>query len=423
LKTKDMTKIAELAAVAKQASRKLALLTAAEKNRALLAMADALQRRSAEILAENAKDVEEGRKKGLSKALIDRLLLDEQRLKGIAASLRDVAALADPVGEIVSGWRTAEGLEIQRVRVPFGVICVVYEARPNVTVDAAALCLKTGNSVILRGGSDAYRSNRILAEVITGAALKAGLPGDAIQFMLDRDRTALMELLQMRDVVDLVIPRGGEALKDFLLEHSKVPVLYAAGGNCHVYVDETADLTQALEITVNAKTHRPGVCNAAETLLVHEAVAPDFMAAVTKGLQQKDVKLYVDERTRELAGDTRAPLETATEVHYATEFLDLQMAVKVVSGLDEAVEHISRYGTGHSEAIVTRDLEAARRFARAVDAAVIYINASTRFTDGGVFGLGAEIGISTQKMHARGPVALKELTSVKYVVTGEGHIR
>ena len=404
LKTNDLAKITELATAAKAASRRLALLTAAEKNRALVAMAEALERRSAEILVENAEDVAEGRKKGLSNALIDRLLLDEQRLKGIAGSLRDMAALPDPVGEIVDGWRTAEGLEIQQVRVPFGVICVVYEARPNVTVDAAALCLKTGNAVILRGGSDAYRSNRILAEVITGAALEAGLPGDAIQFMLDKDRDALIELLQMRDQVDLVIPRGGEALKDFLLENSKVPVIYAAGGNCHVYVDETADLKQALDITVNAKCQRPGVCNAAETLLVHEAVAPEFMAAVAKGLQEREVKLYVDAADPRAGGRDRAPaLQDATEVHYATEFLDLQMAVKVVASLDEAVEHIARYGTGHSEAIVTRDLEAARRFARAVDAAVIYINASTRFTDGGVFGLGAEIGISTQKLHARGP--------------------
>lgn len=416
-------KIDELAVLAKAASRRLALLTAAEKNRALKEMAEALERRSAEILVENAQDVAAGRKSGLSPALIDRLLLDEQRLRGIARSLYDVAALPDPVGEIVAGWRTAEGLEIQRVRVPFGVICVVYEARPNVTVDAAALCLKTGNAVILRGGSDAYRSNRILAEVITGAALEAGLPGDAIQFMASKDRGALIELLQRRDLVDLVIPRGGEALKDFLVEHSKVPVIYAAGGNCHVYVDETADLKQALEITINAKCQRPGVCNAAETLLVHQAVAPEFMAAVTKGLQEREVTLYVDPRTRELAGEPKAPLLDATEQHYATEFLDLQMAVKVVQDLDEAVEHIARYGTGHSEAIVTQDLDAARRFARAVDAAVIYVNASTRFTDGGVFGLGAEIGISTQKLHARGPLALKELTSIKYVVTGEGHTR
>jgi glutamate-5-semialdehyde dehydrogenase len=416
-------KTEELAVLAKAASRRLALLTAAEKNRALKEMAEALERRSAEILVENAKDVAEGRKNGLSPAFIDRLLLDEQRLRGIGRSLSDIAALPDPVGEIVAGWRTAEGLEIQRVRVPFGVIAVVYEARPNVTVDAAALCLKTGNAVILRGGSDAYRSNRILAEVITGAALEAGLPGDAIQFMASKDRGALIELLQMKHLVDLVIPRGGEALKDFLLEHSKVPVIHAAGGNCHVYVDETADLKQALEITINAKCQRPGVCNAAETLLVHQAVAPEFMSIVTQGLQERDVTLYVDPRTRELAGETKAPLVDATEQHYATEFLDLQMAVKVVQSLDEAVEHIARYGTGHSEAIVTQDLDAARRFAKAVDAAVIYVNASTRFTDGGVFGLGAEIGISTQKLHARGPLALEELTCVKYVVTGEGHVR
>jgi glutamate-5-semialdehyde dehydrogenase len=416
-------KTREMAQSAKGASRQLALLTAAEKNGALLEMAEALARRSGEILVENAKDVDEGRKKGLSSALIDRLRLDEERLRGIARSLRDVAALPDPVGEIVAGWRTTEGLEIQRVRVPFGVIAVVYEARPNVTVDAAALCLKTGNAVILRGGSDAFRSNRILAEVITGAVMEAGLPGESIQFTVDRDRTALIDLLQMRDQIDLVIPRGGEALKDFLLQNSKVPVIYAAGGNCHVYVDETADLKQALEITINAKCQRPGVCNAAETLLVHQAVAPQFMAAVTKGLQERGVKLYADASTRAMAGETRAPLVEATEEHYATEFLDLQMAIKVVASLDEAVEHVARYGTGHSEAIVTRDLDAAHRFARAVDAAVIYINASTRFTDGGVFGLGAEIGISTQKLHARGPLALKELTSIKYVVTGEGHVR
>lgn len=415
--------IRELAARAKTASRRLATANAQEKNRALLAMADALDRRAAEILVENAEDVTEGRKNGLSPALIDRLLLDEERLAGIARSLRDIAGLADPVGEIVAGWRTPEGLEIQKVRVPFGVIAVVYEARPNVTVDAAALCLKTGNAVILRGGTDAYRSNRILTEVITGAALEAGLPGDAIQFVASKDRAVLIELLQLREYVDLVIPRGGEALKDFLLEHSKVPVIYAAGGNCHVYVDQSADLKQALDITVNAKCQRPGVCNAAETLLVHEAVAEAFLPAVVAALHERKVKLYVDGRTREIVGEAGPRLHRATDKHYATEFLDLEMAVKVVGSLEEAVGHIARFGTGHSEAIVTRDLEAARRFAQMVDAAAIYINASTRFTDGGVYGLGAEIGISTQKLHARGPLALKELTSTKYVVTGRGHVR
>jgi glutamate-5-semialdehyde dehydrogenase len=413
----------ELAVKAKAASRRLALADAALKNKALLAMADAIERRSAEILVENGDDVEEGRRGGLSPALIDRLLLDEERLQGIARSVRDVAALPDPVGEVVEGRRTPEGLEIQRVRVPFGVILVVYEARPNVTVDAAALCIKTGNSVILRGGSDAYRSNRTLAQVITGAAIDAGLPGDCIQFVLDKDRGVLVDLLQLKDQIDLVIPRGGEALKEFLVEHSKVPVIYAAGGNCHIYVDATADLQDALAITINAKCQRPGVCNAAETLLVHQAAAAEFIPAVVEALQHRKVKLYVDERTRDLVGETQDKLYKATEKHYATEFLAMEMAVKVVDDLEEAIEHITQYGTGHSEAILTRELQAARRFAQGVDAAVVYVNASTRFTDGGVFGLGAEIGISTQKLHARGPLALKELTSTKYVVTGNGHVR
>jgi glutamate-5-semialdehyde dehydrogenase len=417
LKTKD------LAAKANKISHVLAAANAAQKNRALLAMAEALERRSSEILEENARDIADGRKNGLSPALIDRLLLDEARLRGIAGSLRDIAALADPVGEVAAGWRTPEGLEIQKVRVPFGVILVVYEARPNVTVDAAALCLKTGNAVILRGGSDSYRSNRILAEVISGAAIEADLPGDCIQFVEQKDREVLVELLQYRDQIDLVIPRGGEALKEFLLENSKIPVIYAAGGNCHVYVDKSADLKQALAITINAKCQRPGVCNAAETLLVHEEVAADFIPLVVNALGERKVKLYVDARSREILGDSEAKVLKATDRHYATEFLALEMAVKVVGSLEEAVEHIAQYGTGHSEAIVTRDLEASRIFARAVDAAAVYINASTRFTDGGVFGLGAEIGISTQKLHARGPLALKELTSMKYVVTGSGHIR
>lgn len=416
-------KTQDLASKAKQASYTLQRAETVEKNRALFSIADALQRRAGEILAENAEDVADGRARGLSPALLDRLLLDEERLAGIARSVRDVAALPDPVGEVVGGWRTPEGLEIQKVRVPFGVILVVYEARPNVTVDAAALCLKAGNAVILRGGTDAFRSNRILAEVLTGALLEAGLPGDCLQFVSDTDRAVLLDLLQQKECIDLVIPRGGEALKDFLVEHSKVPVIYAAGGNCHVYVDESADLEQALAITVNAKCQRPGVCNAAETLLVHEAVAPQFVPVVVKALLDKKVRLYVDARTRELAGEAGAALHRATEKQYVTEFLALEMAVKVVRSLEEAIEHINRYGTGHSEAIVTRDLEASRRFARAVDAACVYINASTRFTDGGVFGLGAEIGISTQKLHARGPVALRELTSYKYVVTGSGHIR
>jgi glutamate-5-semialdehyde dehydrogenase len=413
----------ELATRAKAASRVLAQAKSAEKDRALRGMAEAIERRGEEILAENALDVAEARTKGLSLALVDRLMLDEARLKGIAASLRDIAVLADPVGEIVEGRRTAEGLQIEKVRVPFGVVLVVYEARPNVTVDSAALCLKTGNAVILRGGSDAARSNHVLASVITGAAVDAGLPADSIQFVTEQRHDVLVELLQQGGSIDLVIPRGGESLKEFLLKHSKIPVIYAAGGNCHIYVDQTADLGQALAITVNAKCQRPGVCNAAETLLVHQEVAAKFLPAAAKALQERDVKLYVDEQGRELLGETGTRVAKATERHYATEFLGLEMAVKVVGSLEEAIKHINRYGTGHSEAIVTRDLAASRQFVESVDAAAVYVNASTRFTDGGVFGMGAEIGISTQKLHARGPVALKELTCYKYVVMGDGQVR
>lgn len=414
----------EVASRAKTASRRLGQAGSAVKDAALLGMAEAIERRGEEILAENAQDVADGREKGLSGALIDRLMLDEGRLRGIASSLRDIAALPDPVGELVEGRLTPEGLEIKKVRVPFGVVLVVYEARPNVTVDAAALCLKTGNAVILRGGSDAVRSNHVLSSVITGAAVEEGLPADCIQFVTEQRHEALVELLQLKDQIDLVIPRGGESLKDFLVKHSKVPVIYAAGGNCHVFVDESADLRKAVAIAVNSKCQRPGVCNAAETLLVHEAVAADFLPVVVHALQECEVKLYVDQRSRELLGGRKAAeLVEATERHYATEFLGLEMAIKVVKDLEEAVEHIAQYGTGHSEAIVTENIGASRRFANGVDAAAVYVNASTRFTDGGVFGMGAEIGISTQKLHARGPVALKELTCTKYVVTGDGHVR
>lgn len=415
--------IVELAAAAKKASYVLGPADTSQKNRALLAMAEALERRSGEILAENAADIAAGRKHGLSRALIDRLLLDEGRLKGVAEGLREVALLPDPIGEIVSGWRTPEGLEIERVRVPFGVILVVYEARPNVTVDAAALCLKAGNAVILRGGSDAYRTNRILSDVIAGAVMQADLPAECIQFVADEGRGALLELVQLKHQIDLVIPRGGEALKDFLVKNSKIPVIFAAGGNCHVYVDRSADLKQAAAITINAKCQRPGVCNAAETLLVHESVAARFVPAIVNALSERKVKLHGDARAREIMGDTEIKVGKATEKHYATEFLGMEMAIRVVGGVEEAIEHINQYGTGHSEAIITRDLEASRQFTQGVDAAVVYVNASTRFTDGAAFGMGTEIGNSTQKLHARGPLQLSELTSTKYIVTGRGHVR
>ncbi|MHB1344550.1 MAG: glutamate-5-semialdehyde dehydrogenase [Thermoleophilia bacterium] len=416
--------IEKTALAAKRASRDLANESASRKDRAVIEMADSLELRTGEILEENAADIAAGRKKGLSNALLDRLRLDEDRVRAMAVSLRRVAALADPVGEIVEGWRTSEGLEIKKVRVPFGVVAVIYEARPSITVDAAGLCIKTGNAVVLRGGSDAYHSNRILAEVITGAVMEAGLPGDAIQFVATRDRDVLARLVQLIGVVDLVIPRGGRELKDFLVEHAKVPVIYAGGGNCHVYVDKAADLGSAVDITVNSKVQRPGMCNAAETLLVHADVAEVFLPRVVKELRARKVTLFVDERARAALGSgAPADLEDATAEHYATEFLDLKMAVRVVDDVEQAIDHITQYGTGHSEAIVTNDATVGRRFTERVDAAAVYVNASTRFTDGAVFGMGAEIAVSTQKLHARGPLALRELTSTKYVVTGSGQVR
>jgi glutamate-5-semialdehyde dehydrogenase len=409
-------KIKELCKNARKASRELAGLTAGEKNRALIEMATALKRRSGEILRENRDDVREAKQARLSSALMDRLMLDEDRIKDMASSLRTLASLPDPVGEVADGWRLPNGLEIEKVRVPFGVVAVVYEARPNVTIDAAGLCLKTGNAVILRGGSASLHSIRMLTEVIN-------IPSHAVSLVESRDRSDLKRLLQQREYVDLVIPRGGEGLKEYLVKNSTIPVIYAAGGNCHIYVDAYADLEKAVKIAVNAKVQRPGVCNAAETLLVHKDIAADFLPAAVRELRKKNVKLYVDQKAKNVLDSRLKGIENATQEHYATEFLDLEMAVKVVDDLDEAVEHIARYGTGHSEAIITRNLDASRSFVSRVDAAAVYVNASTRFTDGGEFGMGAEIGISTQKLHARGPLGLRELTSTKYIVTGDGQVR
>lgn len=412
--------VQELCRAAQRAARELAALPRGPKDAALEAIAEALERRSAEILHENDEDVRLARANRLADALIDRLLLDEDRVREMVASVRAVAALPDPVGQVVDGWRLINGVDVRKVRVPLGVVAVVYEARPNVTVDAAVLCLKTGNAVILRGGSAAKHSNRILAEVVQGAVLEANLPKEAVSH-LGVDRAELDQLLAQRDTVDLVIPRGGEELKAYLQDTSKVPVLYAAGGNCHVYVDAAADLEKALRITVNAKVQRPGVCNAAETLLVHRAVADAFLPRVGGELHRKGVELYADKSAAAALGDV--PSKRATKTHYETEFLDLRMAVRVVESLDEALDHIAAHGTRHSEAIVTEDATAGRRFVREVDAACVYVNASTRFTDGGQFGLGAEMGISTQKLHARGPIALEELTCVKYELWGDGQTR
>jgi len=412
--------VQQTCAAAQRASRVLAGLPRARKDEALGNVVDALARRAAEILAENAEDLRLARENRLPDALVDRLLLDEDRLRDVAASVRALAALPDPVGQLVDGWRLENGVELRKVRVPLGVVAVIYEARPNVTVDAACLCLKTGNAVILRGGSAAMHSNRILSEVVQGAVIEAGLPGEAVSF-LTPDRRELDELLEQRRYVDLVIPRGGEDLKDYLMERSKVPVIYAAGGNCHVYVDAAADLDKAVPIIVNAKCQRPGVCNAAETLLVHRDVAAEFLPRAVEELKRRGVELVVDKAAADVLGDPT--LKRANKTHYETEFLALKLAVRVVDSLDEALEHIATYGTRHSEAIVTEDLGAARRFTAEVDAACVYVNASTRFTDGGAFGLGAEMGISTQKLHARGPIALQELTCVKYELWGDGQVR
>jgi glutamate-5-semialdehyde dehydrogenase len=412
--------VEELCAAARRAARDLGTLPRERKDEALREVAEAIERRAGEILRENAEDVALARTEHLPETLVDRLFLDEDRLRDLVASVRAVMALDDPVGRVTRGWRLRNGLEVRKKRVPFGVVAVVYEARPNVTVDAAVLCLKTGNAVVLRGGRAARHSNRILADVVQGAVIEAGLPPEAVSYLPD-EREVLLELVRQRGTVDLVIPRGGEELKEFLLEHSRVPVIYAAGGNCHVYVDAAADLEKAQRILVNAKVQRPGVCNAAETLLVHAAVAPRFLPGAVKELKTRGVELVVDRAAGDILQD--ASLKRANRTHYETEFLSLKLAVRVVDSLDEAIEHIAAFGTGHSEAIVTEDLDAARRFTQLVDAACVYVNASTRFTDGSEFELGAEIGISTQKLHARGPLALEELTCEKYVVWGEGQVR
>jgi glutamate-5-semialdehyde dehydrogenase len=413
-------KVEQLCADAQRASRVLAGLSRARKDEVLAAVADALRRRSAEILAENEEDIRLARENKLADALVDRLLLDEDRLRDVEDAVRDVAALPDPVGQVVDGWRLDNGVELRKVRVPLGVIAVIYEARPNVTVDAAALCLKSGNAVILRGGSAALHTNRILAEVVQGAVIETGLPREVVSY-LSPDRRELAELLKQRKHVDLIVPRGGEDLKEYLLENSKVPVIYAAGGNCHVYVDAAADLDKALPIIVNSKCQRPGVCNAAETLLVHQDAAAAFLPRAAEELKRRGVELVVDKAAGDLIGDPS--LKRANKTHYDTEFLALKLAVRVVASLDEAIDHINAYGTRHSEAIVTEDLAAARAFTARVDAACVYVNASTRFTDGGQFGLGAEMGISTQKLHVRGPIALQELTCVKYELWGDGQVR
>jgi glutamate-5-semialdehyde dehydrogenase len=415
------TSVADTCLAARAGAGALATLPSGVKDTALEAIAAALIEHTPEILDANARDLEAGREAGLSAALMDRLALDAGRVAAIARQVRDIAALPDPVGEVIEGRRLANGLDVRKVRVPLGVVAVVYEARPNVTIDAAALCLKSGNAVVLRGSSMAAHSNAVLASVAIETGLAAGLPDGAMSLVAGGGREELAELATQAGVVDLIIPRGGEGLKAALKGVATVPVLYAASGNCHVYVDATASVSDAVAIAVNAKVQKPSVCNAIETLLVHEAVAGEFLPLVLRELAAAGVELRGDEPARALAGDLA--VSPASEEDWATEYLALTLAVRVVGSVDEAVEHINRYGSGHSEAIVTRDIEAARAFQLGVDAACVYVNASTRFTDGGEFGMGAEIGNSTQKLHARGPIGLRELCTFKYLVDGSGHVR
>jgi glutamate-5-semialdehyde dehydrogenase len=413
--------VSEICAVAKRASRALALLDTQTKDAALQAIAEALEDRVADVLDANALDLEAGRETGLGEALLDRLALDQRRVAAMATGVRAIASLPDPVGEVIDGFRRPNGLEIRKLRVPLGVVAVVYEARPNVTIDAAALCLKSGNATVLRGSSSAAHSNALLARLAGEAAEAAGVPEGAISIIRGGDREELRELATQTGSVDLLIPRGGEQLKSALAEHATVPVIYAASGNCHVYVDASADLDLAGRLVLNAKVQRPGVCNAAETLLVHRDVAADFLPQVGRELVESGVELRGDTRACELAG--QFPILPASPSDWDTEYLSLILAVAVVDSLDGAIEHIATHGTGHSEAIVTSDRDAARRFQHAVDAACVYVNASTRFTDGGEFGMGAEIGNSTQKLHARGPIGLRELCTFKYLIEGDGQVR
>jgi glutamate-5-semialdehyde dehydrogenase len=405
--------VTDLCLAAREASRSLATMSSAAKDAALLRVADALEARAPEILEANARDLEAGREAGLSDALMDRLALDPARLQTIADGARAIAALPDPVGEVIDGQRLPNGLDVRKVRVPLGVVAVIYESRPNVTVDAAALCLKSGNAVVLRGSTAAAHSNAVLASIVAPE-----FPAGAVT-LLTGGREQLAELAGQEGVVDLIIPRGGEGLKKALSEVARVPVIYAASGNCHVYVDASADLDDALRIVMNAKTQRPGTCNAAETLLVHADVAPTFLPVAGAALRQAGVELRAEERAAALLDGAVA----ATEEDFAEEFLALVLAVKVVDSHEEAIEHVNRYGSGHSEAILTGSAVAARAFQLGVDAACVYVNASTRFTDGGEFGMGAEIGNSTQKLHARGPIGLRELCTFKYLVEGDGQAR
>ena len=413
------TYVTEKASRAKTAARKLAVLSSSVKNAALIKMADALVAQTPALISANTKDLDEAKRRGLSSAMIDRLTLNSKRIGEMAAGLREVAALPDPVGEVIKMVRRPNGMQVGRVRVPIGVIGIVYESRPNVTADAASLCLKAGNAVVLRGGSEAIYSNAAIVKVLSGAGATAGLPDDCVAFLDNPDRLAVMEMLKLDALIDLIIPRGGEGLMKMVTENSRIPVIKHDKGLCHTYVDEDADLAMARSICFNAKVQRPATCNAMETLLVNEKIATVFLPTMIQEFQAAGVEVRGCPKTRAIVPG----IQEAKEEDWTTEYLDLILSVKVVKDMDEAMEHIARYGSQHSEAIITRDYGRSRRFLAEVDACAVFVNASTRLNDGYQFGLGAEIGISTSRIHARGPMGLEELTTTKYIVLGEGQLR
>ena len=415
----EMTALTEMGQRAKDAAAVLTKVSSEQKNKALLEAAKALRQSADTILAANAQDLQRGRENGMSEALLDRLMVNPARIDAMAEGLEQIVTLDDPIGEILSMKKRPNGLMIGQMRVPFGVIGIIYESRPNVTADAFGLCFKTGNTVILRGGSDAISSNTAIAEILRNALVSAGMPKDSIQLVTDTSHETAREMMRLNRYIDVLIPRGGARLIRTVVENSTVPVIETGTGNCHVYVDEFADLDMAVNIIVNAKTQRLGTCNTCESLVVHSKVAEEVIPKIAKALFEKDVEIRGDEEARKLVPQ----IHEASEEDWGREYLDRIISLKVVDSVDEAIAHINRYNTGHSEAIVTKDYEHAQQFLREVDAAAVYVNASTRFTDGFEFGFGAEIGISTQKLHARGPMGLLALTSTKYIIYGDGQIR
>ena len=414
-----MSSLISMGQKAKEASYELGIASAGQKNQALTFMAEELVKAKDEIIKANEIDRQNAIKKGITEALLDRLSLDDSRIEAMAQGLLDIVKLQDPVGEVTNMWQMPNGLEIGQNRVPLGVLGIIYESRPNVTSDAAGLCLKSGNAVILRGASDAINSNKAVAKALVEGIKRSGLPQDCVQLLEDTSRETATEMMRLNDYIDVLIPRGGAGLIKSVVQNATVPVIETGTGNCHIFVDETADLEMAKAIVLNAKVQRPGVCNAAEKLLVHEAVANEFLPTIVKALRENDVEVRGCEKAQAIVDD----IKVIEEPEWHQEYLDLIIAVKVVKDVDEAIKHINKYNTGHSESIVTESYKNSQKFLQRVDAAAVYVNASTRFTDGGEFGFGGEIGISTQKLHARGPMGLKELTTTKYIIFGDGQIR